>query len=137
MIRLTVSLNDWSNPLPSISFLMTLSAQNATCSSPTRNTRSTFFMFIFSCKHIDLMYSWKLKEFIVLPSQNTDSRNISRISAVWIVQIERYLRKKNCNFISRQHVWREQGSTSRKLLFSLIHLLVEENKCYFRLSEAN
>ena len=54
---------------------------------------------------------------------------------VQMVQIEIYLRKKYCFFISTQHATREpgspttqeHGSTSRKPSFSLIHPVFEEN----------
>ena len=57
---------------------------------------------------------------------------------VYTVQIEIYLRKENCNFISTQDITREHGSAIRKLSFSFTHPIVGGNKLgYFCLSEAN
>ena len=53
---------------------------------------------------------------------------ISRISMIYTVQIEIYLRKENCNFISTQDITREHGSAIRKLSFSFTHPTVEGNK---------
>ena len=55
--------------------------------------------------------------------------------SVQTVQIEIYLWKESCSFISTQHITREHdsttpehGSTSRKVSFSFTHLVLEENK---------